>query len=102
MDSGRSIASDDGLLESAITLMEATLEKATPDPFGPVKRTELTIGGRLRSVPAQHMLTNSVMTYPQWLAGKTEKIGYILEDEERGVEGDLLCLMVGRKPFGIG
>jgi hypothetical protein len=102
MDSGGSIASDDGLLESAITLVEATLEKATPDPFGPVKSTELTITGRLRSVPAKFMLTNSILTYPQWLSGGTEKIGYVLEDEERAIEGDLLCLMLAKKPFGTG
>lgn len=102
MDSGGSIASDDGLLESAITLVQATLEKTTPDPFGPVKSTELTITGRLRSVPAQFMLTNSILTYPQWLSGRTEKIGYVLEDEEGAIEGDLLCLMLAKKPFGTG
>ena len=97
MDSGGSIASDDGLLESGITLVEATLEKATPDSFGPLKSIELTITGRPRSVPAQFMLTNSIMTYPQWLSGRTEKIGYVLEDEGKAIEGDL----VTKKPFGI-
>ena len=102
MDSGGSIASDDGLLVSAIMLVEATLEKTTPDPFGPVKNAGLTITGRLRSVPGRFMLMNSILTYPQWLSGRTEKIGYFIEDEERAIEGDLLCLMVAKKPFGIG
>src|SRR5271155_2013020 len=102
MDSGGSIASDDGLLESAVTLVEATLEKTTPDPFGPVKNAELTITDRLRSVPGRSILTNSILTYPQWLSGRTEKIGYFLEDEKRAIEGDLLCLMAAKKPFGIG
>jgi hypothetical protein len=102
MDSGGSIASDDGLLESAITLVEARLEKTIPDPFGPVKNTELTITGCLRSVPAHGMLMNSIMTYPQWLSGSIKKIGYVLEDEGRAIEGDLLCLMVAKKPFGVG
>jgi len=99
------IQSEDGFLESAVSLQNWSVEVEGPDPFGPVKRAELVVTGRVKRIPASDLLPNKVLTYPAWMSGSSSHLGWYLEDEKKhlGDEDSVItCLKIGVRPFGPG
>lgn len=96
------IQSEDGFLESAVTVLDSKVVLEGPDPFGPVQHAEIVVSGQVKTIPAAELLPNQVLTYPAWMSGASSHLGWYLEDEKQRLDGEITCLKIGVRPFGPG
>ncbi len=97
------VQSDDGFLESAITVLDARVSLAGPDPFGPVQYADVVVSGQLKQITPGQLLHNDILKYPDWMSGAAAQIGWYLEDEKGTVHVEMItCLKIAVKPFGPG
>ena len=99
------VQSDDGFVESAIELVDTSIQLDSEDPFGPVQKVEVVVSGRLKHIPSSKLLHNKLLTYPAWMAeaGDSQLVGWYFEDEKKTISDEqITCLKVATKPFGAG
>ena len=101
------VQSEDGFLESAITLKHASTTLVNQhNPLGQVKDGVLVLVGRLLTLSTERLQQNSFLEYPDWMrqayGGNQSKIGYYMHDETEEVHGEVSCLKIANRPFGPG
>ncbi|KAK5219554.1 hypothetical protein LTR72_007938 [Exophiala xenobiotica] len=100
------VQSDDGFLESAITVLDARVSLTGLDPFGPVQYADVVVTGQLKHIAPGLLLHNDILKYPDWMSGSATQIGWYLEDEKADATMDggmsITCLKIAVKPFGPG
>lgn len=82
----------DGFMAFAVDIIQADPEIAGIDEFGEVKDGKIVLSGQIKLAKRETMLANDILEYPDWMSGSRTAIGYYVADEQKEVEGDILCL----------
>lgn len=96
------VQSEDGFLESAIELLTFDTQVEQETPYEQVRSGSMTVKGRLKRIPTEWLLENEVLSYPTWMSGTTQYVGYYMEDEKKTLTGEVYCLKVALRPYGPG
>lgn len=89
------------LVTSSLEYQDSSTKLSSTGLFGAVTACQLTLGAKVKNVPASMLSANAVMRPHQYLSRSSDSIGWYAEDERRTLEGDLICMKLATLSHGF-